>query len=274
MIDFLNKIGVRHILSKVETLFSAKNELKRAKERVYTTACTDGNTYTLTIEGVTELYAGMELTIKPNMSSKNRFPTFNLNGLGDKYFVQTHAKAQTGSTSYGTIAGWITADKPIKVRYDGNYWVVVDHPLPDASTLQGEVAVEHGGTGAKDAATARANLGITPANIGAAASSHKHEPSDLNSAVPVDNGGTGATDAATARSNLGITPENIGAAKSSHNQAASTITAGTLGGQVVANSTAVSTIGTAQVRNIKAGTADLTAGSSSLATGEIYLKYE
>ena len=49
---------------------------------------------------------------------------------------------------------------------------------------------------------------------------------------------------------------------------------GTLGGQVVANATAVTTIGTAQVRNIKAGTADLTAGSSALATGEIYFVYE
>lgn len=49
---------------------------------------------------------------------------------------------------------------------------------------------------------------------------------------------------------------------------------GTLGGRVVANAAAVATIGTAQVRNIKAGTADLTAGSSALATGEIYFVYD
>lgn len=71
-----------------------------------------------------------------------------------------------------------------------------------------------------------------------------------------------------------VTPANIGAAESSHNQAASTITAGTLAGQVVANETAVATVGTAQVRNIKAGPDDLTAGSSSLATGELYFVYE
>lgn len=61
---------------------------------------------------------------------------------------------------------------------------------------------------------------------------------------------------------------------SAHNQAASTITAGTLAGQVVANATATATIGTAQVRNIYAGTADMTAGSSALPTGTLYFVYE
>lgn len=59
-----------------------------------------------------------------------------------------------------------------------------------------------------------------------------------------------------------------------HNQAASTITAGTLGGQVLANASAISTLGTAQVRNIYAGTSDMTAGTSTLATGTIYIVYE
>lgn len=59
-----------------------------------------------------------------------------------------------------------------------------------------------------------------------------------------------------------------------HKHSAADVSAGTLGGQVQANASAVATLGTAQVRNIRAGTADLTAGSSSLATGEIYLVYE
>ena len=55
---------------------------------------------------------------------------------------------------------------------------------------------------------------------------------------------------------------------------ASSVTAGTFAGQVNANATEVANVGTAQVRNISAGTADLTAGTSALTTGEIYFVYE
>lgn len=70
-----------------------------------------------------------------------------------------------------------------------------------------------------------------------------------------------------------ITPASIGAAAASHNQAASTITAGTFAATDVKamNGTDYTT---ARVRNIKASTTDLTAGSSALANGDIYLVYE
>ena len=65
-----------------------------------------------------------------------------------------------------------------------------------------------------------------------------------------------------------------GKANTSHTQGASTITAGTLGGEVQANATAAATLGNAQVRNIYAGTEDLAAGTSALATGTLYFVYE
>ena len=66
------------------------------------------------------------------------------------------------------------------------------------------IAVAKGGTGATDAAGARANLDITPANIGAAPTSHTHGANDIASGIlPIVRGGTGASDAATARANLG-----------------------------------------------------------------------
>ena len=70
-----------------------------------------------------------------------------------------------------------------------------------------------------------------------------------------------------------IPPAAIGAAASSHNQAASTITAGTFAATDVKamNGTDYTT---ARVRNIQASTTDLTAGSSSLSNGDIYLVYE
>lgn len=89
---------------------------------------------------------------------------------------------------------------------------------------------------------------ITPANIGAADASHKHAWSDITSKPSA------------------FTP-------ASHNQAASTITAGTFAATGVKAATGTDYT-TARVRNIQASTADLTAGSSALANGDIYLVYE
>ena len=75
------------------------------------------------------------------------------------------------------------------------------------------VPVSNGGTGATSAANARTNLGITPANIGAAAASHNHSAANITSGtmsisrlptITVAKGGTGATTAAQARVNLGV----------------------------------------------------------------------
>lgn len=76
------------------------------------------------------------------------------------------------------------------------------HFETSADLIVGSVPIAHGGTGATNAARARTNLGITPGNIGAAASSHKHAATDITSGtmnsarlptIPVNKGGTGRT---------------------------------------------------------------------------------
>ena len=65
------------------------------------------------------------------------------------------------------------------------------------------VPINKGGTGATSAASARSNLGITPGNIGAAASSHNHNASNITSGtLPLTRGGTGATSASGANGNI------------------------------------------------------------------------
>lgn len=65
-----------------------------------------------------------------------------------------------------------------------------------------------------------------------------------------------------------------GKANAAHTHTAGEIKAGTFAGQIVANSSAVSSYETSQLRNIKASTIDLIESESSLATGDIYLVYE
>lgn len=111
------------------------------------------------------------------------------------------------------------ADVPAGANSDDLATLIADEIVP----------VANGGTGATTAANARTNLGVTPANIGAAAATHKHSAADITSGtLPIARGGTGATTAANARTNLGITPANIGAAPEEHNHAATDITSGTL----------------------------------------------
>ena len=70
-----------------------------------------------------------------------------------------------------------------------------------------------------------------------------------------------------------ITPDAIGAAAVTHSHAAGDVTSGTFAatGVKAMNGTDYTT---ARIRNIQASTKDLTAGSSSLANGDIYLVYE
>lgn len=72
-------------------------------------------------------------------------------------------------------------------------------------TLSKPLDIAGGGTGASSASAARTALGITPANIGAAASSHNHSASNITSGtLPVARGGTGQTTAAGIRNSLGL----------------------------------------------------------------------
>lgn len=203
-------------------------------------ASADGAAYTATVENVTELQNGQMLVIVPAITSTTTAITLDVNGLGAKP-VRVPLSTNTAIMTQPESASFFVAGRPVLLQYDSAYlssgvWKTVEKQRTDASDLYGTVPVESGGTGADNAADARTNLEVYS----------KTEADELLE----------------------------GKADSSHNQAASTITAGTLAGQVLANASATATLGTAQLRNIKASTTDLTAGTSSLTTGQVYLVYE
>lgn len=80
----------------------------------------------------------------------------------------------------------------------------------------------------------------------------------METSIPIANGGTGASTAAGALTNLGAVKKS----------------GDTMGGALIANATSVATLGTAQIRNIWAGTADISEVEGSLKEGDIYLQYE
>ena len=52
----------------------------------------------------------------------------------------------------------MSAGKPISLRYNGQYWIVTDMLRLSNHMIYGTVELEHGGTGADNAADARTNL--------------------------------------------------------------------------------------------------------------------
>ena len=175
-----------------------------------TTAGT-GAAYTATVKAIDTLVIGANFVMVPHVTSTTTAPTINVNGLGAKN-IRMRISTAPQSTIQLTNAGFLVANKPVRLVYDGQYWIVDDMVQPNANGLYGTVPVASGGTGGTTVEEARNNLGL----------------GNTSGALPIANGGTGATTAADARTKLGITPANIGAAASSHKHDAADVTSGAL----------------------------------------------
>lgn len=122
---------------------------------------TDGVTYTATAPGVTELTIGLTLVIIPDTASTNVSVKLNVNGLGEKY-IRLLTGYNTTTTTAAAVAAWMSANKPIQVRYNGTYWIA-DLQRASANAISGTIKIENGGTGATTAEEALTNLGAAPA---------------------------------------------------------------------------------------------------------------
>lgn len=130
------------------------NELIR-NQTITTTG--DGSAYIATIEGISELTTGVSFVMIPHVESTSSNPTIDVNGLG-AIRIRRGLSTNTSTTTAGASDSWLSAGKPIRITYDGLFWIA-DFPRPSATDLMGTVPIESGGTGATTAADARTNLG-------------------------------------------------------------------------------------------------------------------
>lgn len=135
---------VAHVNSKDNPHETTAAQIGAVANKAYTTTGT-GAAYLAEVEGITELVAGVSFVMIPHAASTNVTPTLNVNSLGAKG-IRRHLSSATGSVAAGSIAGWLTIGSPVRVTYDGEYWVV-DITQPDAEDISGELPVLRGGTG-------------------------------------------------------------------------------------------------------------------------------
>lgn len=132
--------------------------------RVVEATSTDGITYTATVDGITELYNGMEITIIPNIVSASTGIKLNINGLGEVPIRRPLSFSTFVATSIDSNRLYfLSANTPCRLMYHANYtsggiWLMADKVKTSAQDLYGAVPIENGGTGASTKSEARAKL--------------------------------------------------------------------------------------------------------------------
>lgn len=135
----------------------AKKAMESQQNTIYAATSTDGVAYSVTVPGITSLYAGLQITVQLNRSTASTMPTLNVNGLGAKG-VRQPLSTNNVATTAGSLNAWISSACPVTLTYTGSQWKT-EHYRPAASSLYGNVPVDKGGTGATTAEAARTNLG-------------------------------------------------------------------------------------------------------------------
>lgn len=124
----------------------AKAEAISACRPVVVKTSGTGSVFTATIDGVTELTAGMLITIIPHTYSATPTPSLNVNGLGAKGIRRRHSYTNNG-TAIGYSSMWLTSEVPQLLQYDGTYWIAIGNSKTYGPDIEGAVKVENGGTG-------------------------------------------------------------------------------------------------------------------------------
>lgn len=151
--------NLSRFLGKVKDYVDAKSGYTGVSQpdKIYTATSDDGVNYTVTVPGVTALYAGLKIYVKFARSSSSTGPKLNVNGLGAKGIRQP-LSSNGNATTTGAMNTWLNSTCPVVLTYTGSLWKT-DFVRPSAAYLYGAVGIENGGTGADNAEEALTNLG-------------------------------------------------------------------------------------------------------------------
>lgn len=158
------------VISAPVQLFEVSKNIKNAGVSVVEATSSDGVAYSATVPGITELYAGLEVTIIPNRNSASTAITLDINGFGAKN-VRLPVSTNTAMLAQPDTETYFVEGRAVKLMYDTRFvskgaWVAVDRQRQSGNDIYGSVPIEHGGTGADNAEEARENLGAAPAGYG------------------------------------------------------------------------------------------------------------
>lgn len=133
------------VISAPVQLFEVSKSLKdNAGSSVVEATSEDGIAYSATVPGVTELYAGLEITIIPQVESTSETITLDVNGLGAKS-VRLPLSSNTTTLVMPEQPDYYTAGRPVKLRYDAMWlnnkgaWVAAERQRTSGSDLYGSV---------------------------------------------------------------------------------------------------------------------------------------
>ena len=163
------KADADHNHDDYETKTDASSKLTEAKS--YTdsklspiTTSGTSTAYTATVNGITELTVGVSFVLLPHVESTSTSPTLDVNGLG-AIRIRRRLSTNTTTTSAGASDEWLSAGKPIRVTYDGTFWIA-DLQKSSATDLMGTVPVQNGGTGVNTEADLKTLITSTAYQIG------------------------------------------------------------------------------------------------------------
>lgn len=160
-----DKIGAaeKGLSNVADSTFAAKASASGAyRLPVVPATSADGVAYTATVDGVTELYNGLMITIVPEVASTSTAVTLNVNNTGAK-ILRLPLSFNNAAMTAPRDAAFFTAGRPITVQYDANYatggaWKTIGKQKTSAQDLYGTVPLESGGTGAETAKGAEYNI--------------------------------------------------------------------------------------------------------------------